>query len=113
MMQAINIKIAEEQELLNIYKQEQEKKYKLADFVNEAIKSKDKITVLKNKKSYIAISYYVKWACGEGKQGKFSSAYTDKLVKLIQDKNITEYLKFDRNDDVMIDLSTYKFNKIA
>lgn len=113
MMQAINIKIAEEQELLNIYKQEQEKYNKLVNFVNEAIKSKDKITVLKNKKSYIAISYYVKWACGEGKQGKYSKAETSKIIKLIQDKNITEYLQFDRNDDVMIDLSKYEFNQIV
>ena len=113
MMQTINIKIAEEQELFNIKQQEKQKYINLLNFVDEAMNNKEKITVLKNKKSYIAINNNIRWACGEGKQGKYFNTDIFKMAKLIQDKNITEYLQFDRNDDVMIDLSNYEFNQIV
>ena len=113
MMQAINIKIAEEQELFNIKQQEKQKYINLLNFVDEAMNNKEKITVLKNKKSYIAINNNIRWACGEGKQGKYFNTDIFKITKLIQDKNITEYLQIDKNESVMVDLSSYKFNQIA
>lgn len=84
----------EVQEEERIKKEKIDKENKVLDFIYDTCDSlkDDEVIILKNKNSYIAFKKTYRYAVGTGKSGKFLNCTKDKMINMILEKNINDYV---------------------